>query len=623
MPKVVPAFEPERERENSPADLLSRWVAWLPATVIVLTVWAAYANSFSAPFVFDDLKSVIQNPTIRHLSSWSDLLSPPNNATGAAGRPVVNVTLAINYALGGLDVRGYHILNTLIHALVALTLFGIVRRTLLRPVLRERFGAAAVPLALAVALLWALHPLQTESVTCIVQRTESLMGFFYLLTLYSFIRAVESPESRRWEIISVAACLLGMATKEVMVSAPLLVLLYDRTFVAGSFRAAWLQRGRLYAGLAATWLLLIWLVAHTAQRGGVAGFGLGLSSWNYALTQCRAIIHYLRLALWPSPLVIDYGTGFVQELGEVWPQAVLVLALVAGTFVTLWRRPVIGFLGFWFFAILAPSSSFVPLTSQTMAEHRMYLSLAAVVCLVVLGGYRWLGSRVLPVWLVLAAGAGALTLVRNQDYRDALTLWRVTVAQQPDNLRVHMNLGTALANVPQLEEARANFAFVVERDPDDDAARCNLGNVLLELGRPAEALPQCEAAVQLKPDSVDARVALGRALAELGRLEEAVVQGQAAVRLDPNSLAGHFNLATVLSGLRRFPEAAEEFAAALHREPKFPRAHNDLGEALVQLGRIDEARYEFETALRQAPDYAVARNNLNRLPASRVAVPGH
>ena len=327
MPKVVPASEPAAGQEGRFSALLTRGGGWLPATVIVLTVWAAYANSFSAPFVFDDLKSVVQNPTIRHLWPPSEVLSPPNDATGAGGRPVLNLSLALNYAVGGLDVRGYHVMNTLIHALAALTLFGIVWRTLRRPVLVDRFGSAAGPLALGVALLWALHPLQTESVTCIVQRSESLMGLFYLLTLYGFIRAVETPAPRRWEIFTGVVCLLGMATKEVMVSAPLLVLLYDRTFVAGTFRAAWRQRGSLYLGLAGTWLLLFWLVAHSSQRGGVAGFGLGLSGWHYALTQCRAIILYLSLAFWPSPLVIDYGTGFVRQLNEVWPQALLLLAL--------------------------------------------------------------------------------------------------------------------------------------------------------------------------------------------------------------------------------------------------------------------------------------------------------
>jgi tetratricopeptide (TPR) repeat protein len=614
MPKVAPAFAPTAGPGNQPRPLLNRWGNWLPAAVIVLTVWAAYANSFAAPFVFDDLKSVVLNPTIRHLSALTDVLWPPNGFTGVGGRPVVNLSLAINYALGGLDVRGYHAVNTLIHALAALALFGIVRRTLLRPVLRAQFGAAAVPLALSVTLGWALHPLLTESVTCVVQRTESLMGLFYLLTLYGFIRAVESPAPRRWRIFTVAVCLLGMATKEVMVSAPLLVLLYDRTFVVGSFRAAWQQRTGLYAGLTATWLLLIGLAIHSGQRGGVAGFGLGVSAWEYALTQCRAIVLYLRLVVWPRPLVLDYGSAVAGGIGEVWPQAVLLLVLVAGTFVALWRWPVMGFLGIWFFAILAPSSSFVPLTSQTIAEHRMYLSLAAVVGLAVCGSYRWLGARVLPAWLVLAAGLGGLTMARNADYRDAITLWTGTVAQQPDNLRVHMNLGTALAKARRLDEAREQFAFVVAREPDDGTARCNLGNVLLEQGRPAEALPHCEAAVRLLPDAVDARIALGSALAQLGRLNEAVIQSQAAVRLDPGSLAGHYNLATTLAQLHRPAEAAAEYAAALRLEPHFPRAHNDFGATLVQLGRFEEARVEFETALRQAPGYAEAAENLRRLP---------
>src|SRR4029077_15512000 len=127
--------------------------------------------------------------------------------------------------------------------LAGLTLFGLVQRTLLRPALHPRFGADALPLALAVALLWTVHPLQTESVTYIVQRAESLMGLFYLLTLYCFVRSLDSPAPNRWQALCFAACLTGMATKEVMVSAPLLVLLYDRTFAAGSFRAAWQQRG--------------------------------------------------------------------------------------------------------------------------------------------------------------------------------------------------------------------------------------------------------------------------------------------------------------------------------------------------------------------------------------------
>jgi len=592
------------------AGFFARWGIFGAGAVLVLAVWAAYANSFSTPFVFDDLASVVQNPSIRHLGSLSDVLSPPNTATGAAGRPVVNLTLAVNYAFGGLDVRGYHVFNTLVHALAALTLFGIVRRTLLRPVLRERFGAAALPLAFAAALLWALHPLLTESVTCVVQRTESLMGLFYLLTLYGFICSVESPSCRIWAFLTVAACLLGMATKEVMVSAPLLILLYDRTFVAGSFRAAWSQRWRLYVGLAATWLLLAWLVAHVGQRGGGAGLGLGVSPWEYALTQCRAIVLYLRLAVWPSPLVVDYGTGVVREAGEVWLQGVLLVTLVAGTLVALHRRPVVGFVAFWFFAILAPSSSIVPLVSQTIAEHRMYLPLASVILFAVVGGYRWLGRASLPVWLVVAVVAGVATAERNRDYRDPLTLWSVTVADQPDNTRAQMNLGTALSAEGRLEEAETHFAAAARLTPGFVAARYSWAGVLLQLQRSAEAQAVAEQAVRLRPDYAEAYYVLGTALLQQGKTAAALEQYETALRLRPDFADVQHTMAGALAMDGRTDEALTHYEAALRLQPDNPRLHEEIGSVLGRMGRVEEAAGHFEAAVRRDPDSVIAHYNL-------------
>ena len=211
--------------------------------VVVAAGLLAYHNSFTGPFIFDDLPSIPENPTIRHLwPIWQPLSPPQTGGITVEGRPVINLSLAINYALGGYDVRGYHVLNLTIHILAGLTLFGVVRRTLLQPRLRERFGGVANELALAVAVLWTVHPLQTESVTYIVQRAESLMGLFYLLTLYCFIRSVESPRPRVWCGLCLTACAVGMASKEVMASAPLLVMLYDRAFISGSFREAWRRR---------------------------------------------------------------------------------------------------------------------------------------------------------------------------------------------------------------------------------------------------------------------------------------------------------------------------------------------------------------------------------------------
>jgi hypothetical protein len=314
------------------------------AGLIALGILLSYQNCFTVPFVYDDLPAIRDNPTIRHLWPPWGVFTWPAGDTTVGSRPLANLTLAVNYALSGLHVWSYHALNLLIHFLGSLALFGIVRRTLVRPVLAERFGRNAVPLALATALLWALHPLQTESVTYVVQRVESLMGLFYLLTLYCFVRSAESTRPLPWQICAVAACLAGVATKEVMATAPLIVLLYDRTFVAGTFRKAWAERRGLYLALAATWIPLGALVtAEGWNRGGSAGFNAGVSPVDYWLTQFEAVARYLGLSVWPRHLVFEYGPFQTVDMAAAAPCALLVLLLAAATAYALWRRPVLGF----------------------------------------------------------------------------------------------------------------------------------------------------------------------------------------------------------------------------------------------------------------------------------------
>ena len=359
---------------------------FLAVGLIALATVAAFSNSFAGPFVFDDKPAIAANPTIRHLWPLWKAVCPPNRGESVTGRPLLNLSLAVNYAISELDVWSYHATNLAVHLLGSLLLFGILRRTFLLPAMREQWGAVATPLAFVIALFWAIHPLQTESVTYIVQRAESLVGLFYLLTLYCFLRGVGSARTVVWHTGAILACLLGMASKEVMVSAPLIVLLYDRTFLAGSFREAWRRRGRFYAALAGTWLLLGWLVISAGGRGGTAGFGVGISWWAYLCTQFGAIVHYLRLCAWPHPLLLDYGHGTAHGVGEILPYAIVLGLLGAATVAALCRWPKVGFLGAWFFAILAPTSSVVPVATQTVAEHRMYLPLAAVLTGLVVGG---------------------------------------------------------------------------------------------------------------------------------------------------------------------------------------------------------------------------------------------
>jgi Flp pilus assembly protein TadD len=585
-----------------------RRTPWLAALAIVTVAVIAYANSFSVPFVFDDDEAIVNNPAIRHLWPPHEVLfgGQDGGMTGN-GRPVLNLTLAINHALGGKNVRGYHALNLLIHVAAALALFGLVLRTLRQRALVARWGPTAETAALLAAVLWLAHPLQTESVTYIVQRAESLAGLCCLLTLLFFVRSADARRPWLWQLASAAACLLGMASKEVMVAAPLLVLLYDRTFVAGSFRAAWRARWRYHLALAATWLPLAWLVVRTGGRGDSAGFGTAAAVWPYLLTQCAAIIHYLRLTVWPHPLVLDYGDALVRQLAAVWWQALLVGGLLAATGWALVRRPAWGFAGAWFFALLAPSSSFVPIATQTMAEHRMYLALAAPMTLGALALCAGPGRRGRWAGAAVALAFVGLTFARNADYASRLAIWTDTVARRPDNARAHNNLGIELSVAGRHDEAMAHFTEALRQQPDRADARNNLANELLLQGRLPEAIAQFEATLRVKPDDILALGNLGVALLQSGRLAEAAVRYERLLSLDPTDASAQGNLGYILLQAGRAADALPHYRRAAELQPGDAAAEFNLAVALARTGRNAEALAHCEAALRANPELAAAR----------------
>ncbi len=601
--------------------------------VIGVAALLAYANSLHGPFVFDDESSITTNPTIRKLWPLTEPLSPPLTNVTAQGRPILNLSLAVNYALGGVAVEGYHAANLLIHALAGMVLFGVVRRTLVvgrvvpNPPVRDasagderRVGDNAPYLvALAVAVLWVVHPLQTESVTYVIQRAESLMGLFYLLTVYCFVRGTEAGGGgARWLGLAVAACALGMATKEVMATAPLMVLFYDRTFVAASFADALRRRWAFYAALFGTWVLLGWLVLQGGgNRGGSVGFGAGIEPWSYWLTQFKAIAVYLRLTIWPAPLVFEYGTFWVNGVADIAIEALLVLGLLAVTIRGLWRRTALGFAGAWFFGILAPTS-LAPGTTQMIVEHRMYLPLAAVLAVAVVGVYRrvgesWRGA----LWAGSAALAllwGGMTIGRNADYRTDIALWSDTVAKRPANPLAHFMLAGALERAGEVPRALESYAEALRLKPNFSVGHENFGALLLKLGRRAEAMAHFEEALRLQPAFPDAHMNLGNALVAEGRAGDAVRHLAEAVRLAPEFAEMHYNLANALSAAGRTAEALAAYEAALKRPAGSAAvhtvAHLRLGNAHAMAGRPAEAVPHYEAVLRAQPDNAEAHHNL-------------
>src|SRR5689334_23672532 len=305
-----------------PASLATRRHVGLAAAAIVFIGALAYSNSFAGRFIFDD-RSILEDASIRHLwPPWTAMFSPNNIA-----RPVIGLTFAINYQISGLEVWSYHLVNLLIHLLAALALFGVVRRALLSQPMRERFGTAATTLAASVALVWAVHPLETQSVTYIIQRGESLMGLMYLATIYAVIRAAQSA-SKRWMIIAVIACAVGMATKPVMATAPIIALLFDVIFITGSLNASLRRRWPLYAALGSTWIILAATVAAPTPADWSAGFKMkSLTPLEYLQSQGGVILHYLRLAVWPDALVLDYAWPVARTASQIIPFAAIICGL--------------------------------------------------------------------------------------------------------------------------------------------------------------------------------------------------------------------------------------------------------------------------------------------------------
>ena len=520
---------------------------------------AAYLTSFPGVFIADDGFAIQDNPHIRRLwPIWEAMSKPPIH--DAPVRPVVYLSLAINYAFGGLNVWGYHAFNLAIHILAACLIFEIARRTLLMEVLRARLGPVSGQLALAISLIWLVHPLQTQSVTYIIQRAESMTGLFYLFTLYCVIRGAASRRSRMWYSGAIVSCLLGMGSKPIMATAPAMVLLYDRHFLSASFAQALRARKSLYIGLAATWsvLVLILLVSPHGPETS-AGFASDYTPVVYALNQAPVLLHYLKLTVWPASQCLDYLWPAAEKGTDLILPGLVMGALAVLTCRALVARWALGFLGAWFFIILAPTSSIIPV-DDLLVEHRMYLPLAALVSLAVIMVWTLLSvtlpkprlrRAVATALVVCVVGTlGFLTAKRNKVYWSEEIMFRDVVATRPANYRAHYALGRIHFMKGRMQDAVRHYEEAIRLNPEFPFPYTSLGVVLIRQGRLRDAIPVLERATELHPDFAGAFSNLGAALAGRGRIEEAIAHFERAVELDPNNTAVRENLERIRDDIR-------------------------------------------------------------------------
>jgi len=629
--RTQPPWHPPAPVAVAPVLIQSRLREWAPMIAIVAGVLIAYANCYRGVFLLDDSRSIHENVYIQDLTRpWQCLFAGIN-----VSRPIVSLSLAINFAIGDYNPIGYHIFNVLIHLLAGLALFGVFRRTLLK----TRYVADAPLLASAVALLWSVHPLQTQSVTYIIQRSEAMMGLFLLLTLYCFIRATETPAARPrlWMLLSVLCCALGMACKQSMFAAPLLVLLYDRTFAAGSFAGALRQRWLAHAAFFGTWGVLLFTIIQTPSLLG-AGFGQSsITPLQYLLSQAGVLLHYLQLSLWPAQLCLDYWWPVAASARDIIPGGIVILTLLSLTAWSLVRRPAWGFVGAWFFLILAPSSSFMPIVDLAF-EQRMYLSLASVLCVIVFVLFeacRRLNLRTTTAFAgitcCIAAGLCWRTFDRNSDYDSQISMWGSVIAQRPDNPRARNNYGLGLFHEQRLDQAESQYLAALKLDPTYWQSMYNLALVY-------DAREQYERAIEFYTltlkhnDYPNAYGALAKAHNNVGlafrakaQLEAAEKEFRAALTHDPKFWPARFNLGLVRAQRGDARGALAEYAETLRLNPDYPEAHRqigfgelELGNELMKAGQWDEAASHLKEAARLLPNDKSAAAALAELTSKRM-----
>ena len=597
----------------------------LALAVIAAIIWAIYIHNLDAPFVFDDRHALIENPSIKRL--WplvgtTDLPGPLTlhqlNSSPVAGRPLVNLTFALNYCIHGLAPSGYRAVNVCLHIFTATLLALVVRRTLRLPYFGGRFARSSGVLAIAVAIVWAVHPLVAEPVMYITQRTEQLVVLCYLATLYCSLRywAATNRASRvAWLGLATGACWAGMASKEVMVSAPLIVLLFERCFVAASTRKALRRSWSLYLALSSSWILLA-AIHLSAPRSNTTGFGLGISATEWWATQCQVLLQYLGRVLWPSQLLIHYYLPFLDSARDAC-KFVLPVALLAAVAVwALWRNRPLGFLLAWFGAALAPTFV-IPIYNEVASDRRMYLPLMATAIFAVVGTFvlaEHARSRsrnssprlaawqplvaVGAIWSIVALTLALASAARAGDYRNPLGLWERAATVQPDDFMAQNNLASELLRLGRREEAAEHYQAALRVKPDCSESHFGLGLYLAELERYSEALDHFQLSLHGRPRYAPAENNIGAVYSRTDQPETALLHFRRAIELDPALADSHSNLAKSLFALGQTSSAIASFQRACVLEPDNPIFQANLAEAYRRTGQFANAVAPAERAAR-------------------------
>lgn len=571
-----------------------------------------FVNYDDNAFIFENAR-MQEGLTLRNLG-WAFTVS-----VAANWHPLTVLTHLLDCSLFGLDAGGHHVTNVLIHLANVVLLYQVLRRLTLSA------GAS-----LLVAALFAVHPLNVESVAWVAERKNVLSLLFLLLTLWAYA-AYARTGSRRAYALTLLAFAAGLMSKAMLVSVPFLLLLLDfwplRRGSLDSFGSAVRDLLRLAPeklpllalALGAS-LLTVLTQGHSEALGGLGGFPIAARLMNAAVSY----VAYVGDMFWPTDLAVFYphrgmSTGLWQSLAAA--------AVLAGATAVAWRqrlrRPylLVGWL--WYLGTMVPVIGLVQVGSQARADRYAYMPLIGLFLVVALlaeelAGRRRAAACVAGGLIVLALSVACRGQVLV--WRDTETLFRHTVAAVDGAYVAHNQLGILHAKSGRYDEARREFEAALAIQPSYFDGWNNLGKISLDQNDLEGAVRHYSKAIQYRraPKTLNN---LGTALARLGRHAEAERHFAHALRLDPAHATARFNHAAVLAELGRGDEALRESRSTIAAMPGNPQAHNSLGAVSLRLGRLEEALAAYETALRLDPGNAQARSGAEQV-RQRLAAAG-
>ncbi len=612
----------------SPRTLRFRTLQLIVAPLLLVCAgWSAYCNSFQGVFLLDDKPMIVENPAIRQLTPISKFIFE------GGLRKLPTFSFAANYAMGGLDPTGYHYVNVGIHLLAAVTLFGLLSVTFSSPIWPDAQRSQAVWIAFLVSLIWVVHPLNTQAVDYVVQRIESMMGLAFMLYLLLY---ASSHGSAYRPALLIGAWLIfcaGLACKEVMVMALPVAILYDRAFLSSSWREAWRSRGWLWLACAVPLVVAACFIVPTIL-GSESAVGLGLKSvtpLQYLSTQPAVVLHYLRLVVVPWPLVFDYGWAPETQTANIAVTSTVVLTLLLGNIWLYFRKP---HLAFWCLAaalVLMPTSSIIPLQDLAV-EHRMYVPLAFVLVLCVLGLFL-VGSRLFVnhpttitsvVCLGLSGVLGMLTISRNQDYKSAIGMWEdvvaKTVGSESGNMlagRAYSNLGESYADEEQWDKSIESLEKALNCKQFAPSVHGNLTRAYVATGKAELAKQHCAKALVLEPQSGRLRQQAGLIEVIAGNFEEALKHFQIAHQLAPTDPVILVNLAQCNLQLGKPSDAEGLLREAIKLDGKAPEPRRRLVDLLMRQSNSDAALQAATAYAESIPNDPRANVQLGMLWASK------